>query len=216
MFRKLFYSFILSFIAISASATEAIIDYGDLNTQANHDLARQELQRAIAAQALPILVSFGKDQQYPPGYYYWRYVVDITNRENEFLSLQAQYHQKNLYGFTVSVRKIDSYLIGHTLIGRSHSGGIILQSNNFDLKSFTALSEVLAYASQVAFIFQNAFWTDFYQYVAQIQPALAQELDQKKADLREMLLVNAITIHASEGNDISYRVSKYYNIIGGQ
>ncbi len=216
MFYHLFYNFIFFLIASSAFATEAIIYYGDLNTKDNHALARQELENALAAEALPILASFGKDQDYPPGYYYWRYIVDITDRESSFQSLQAQFHQKSVRGFTTFVRKIESYLIGHTLIGRSHSGGVILQSNNFDLKSFISLSEVHAYADYSAFIFQNAFWTDFYNYVAQTHPPLAEELNQKRNDLREMLLVHAITIRATEMSDISYRVSKYYTIIGNE
>ncbi|OGQ02987.1 MAG: hypothetical protein A3D19_01065 [Deltaproteobacteria bacterium RIFCSPHIGHO2_02_FULL_38_15] len=207
---------IFSLVTAQGLASEAIIYYGALNTEENHAKAYQELQSAIQARGLPILASFGKSQVYPPGYYFWRFVVNTTNHEQEFLELKNIYHNNSLYDFTIYVRQVESYLIGHTLIGRSYAGPVIIQANNYDLKTVSTLLDAHTYTDDKSTLFQNAFWTDFFNYVQSVDPTLAVSLIDNKAVLREMLLVHAITINATENEKISYRVLKFYKTFGGE
>ena len=198
-------------MARPAFSEEALIYYGALNSEENQLQARQTLERAITEQGISILDSFGKDQPYPPDYYYWRFILDISGRQDAYAALQAAFHQKDIFGFKISVQKVDFYLIGHTLVGWGHLGDVILRSSNFDTRSFNALSDVDAYSREKSASFENFFWTAFLDYIREVNTDLANTLNEKKEDFREMLLAHAVTMHLGDGERVSYRVLRFYN-----
>lgn len=213
MKKILFLLFTIFLLSVStSSASEAIIYYGALNGEENHSQVYQELSTAITEGGFPLLASFGKQGLYPPNYYYWRFIVDTTNLEKEFLQFQNLYHNKDLLGFVVQARHVESYLIGHMLTGRSKDGNIIIRANNFDLQTFSTLSETHNYASEKSDLFKNDFLGGFLDYLASEDASLAQAFNDNKNILHEVIFAHAITINATEGEKVSYRVLKFSKI----